>query len=157
MDYLTLKWLHILSAIVLVGGGFGSAFHLLAASLQREPSYAAAAAQNVLRSDVMFAGPSAMFQLASGLWLVDRLGLALSTPWIAWSLGLYGVAFGLWVPVIWLEMRMRRIAQEAAHRHEGLPRRYWASLGVWAVLAAVGFTAFLGILWLMTAKRLPGM
>lgn len=152
---LTLKWLHILSAIVLVGGGFGSAFHLFAASLGREPSYAAAAARNVLLSDLMFTGPTALFQVAGGLWLAHRLGAAVSTPWIAWSLGLYAVAMGLWVPVVWLEFRMRRIAREAARQGSGLPRQYWASFAAWTGLALVGFAAFLGILWLMTAKRLP--
>lgn len=140
MDDLTLRWLHILSAIVLVGGGLGSAFHLLAASLQRQPSYAAAAAQNVLRSDMIFTGPTAVFQVVSGLWLAHRLGLAPSTPWIAWSLALYAVAMGLW---------------EATRQHRELPRQYWASLITWAGLAAVGFVAFLGVLWLMTAKRVP--
>jgi uncharacterized membrane protein len=155
MDDLTLKWLHILSAIVLVGGGLGSAFHLLAASLQRKPSYAAAAAQNVLRSDAIFTGPSAVFQVASGIWLAHRLGLVLSTPWIAWSLALYAVAMGLWIPVVLLEIRMRRIARDAARRQGELPAQYWLSLVTWAALAAVGFIAFLGVLWLMTAKRFP--
>ena len=36
MDYLTLKWVHVISSTVLFGTGIGSAFYLLVATLSRD-------------------------------------------------------------------------------------------------------------------------
>jgi uncharacterized membrane protein len=155
MEYLTLKWLHVLSATVLAGGGLGSAFHLVWSSWRREPAAAAAAAHNVLRSDALLAAPAGVFQVASGLWLMHQLKLPLSTPWIMWSLTLYGAAFACWIPVLWLEVRMRRVAREAASTGAALPRRYWTSFAWWALLGLAGFAAIGVIFWLMVVKRLP--
>ena len=155
MNVEVLKWLHVVSAIVLVGGGLGSAFHLFATSLGRKPQQVTEAARNVLRSDAAFTIPSAVFQLASGLWLADRLGVALQTPWLRWSLIFYAVVVAIWVPVIWLELRMRAISAEAAARSAALPRRYWACFLLWSGLGVVGFGLFAAIVWLMVLKTVP--
>ncbi|RYY54408.1 MAG: DUF2269 family protein, partial [Comamonadaceae bacterium] len=36
MDYLLLKWIHVMSSTILFGAGVGSAFHLFASTLRRE-------------------------------------------------------------------------------------------------------------------------
>ena len=38
MDYLIAKWLHVLSSTLLFGPGIGSAYHMLCASLTRQPA-----------------------------------------------------------------------------------------------------------------------
>ena len=38
MEYLVAKWLHVLSSTILFGAGVGSAFHLFAASVGRNPA-----------------------------------------------------------------------------------------------------------------------
>lgn len=157
MEYLTLKWLHVLSATVLFGGGLGSAFHLAWSTLRGEPQAAASAAHNVLRSDAILAAPAAVFQLVSGALLVQRLGVPWSTPWVAWSLALYFLSGACWVPVLWMEVRMRRLAR-AAHAGGGpLPRSYLTSFAWWAAFGAVGFAAIGAVFWLMVVKRLPGV
>jgi len=156
MSYETLKWLHVISAAVLVGGGLGSAFHLLASAMRRDARVVAATAANVLWSDALLTIPAAVFQAVSGWWMVRQAGLTWSAPWLLWSLVLYGASLALWLPVIALEVAQRNIARRAAAEGLPLPRSYWACLGLWAALGLVGFAGFLAALWLMLIKRLPG-
>ena len=130
MSYELLKWLHVLSGTLLVGGGFGSAFHLVLASYRRDPSEAAAAAHKILRFDGAVGAPTALFQVAGGLVLARQLELSLHGGWIAASLALFAVALAIWVPVIALEFRMRRLARDAARASAGLPRDYWRAFFV---------------------------
>ena len=78
MDYLVLKWVHVLSSTILFGAGVGSAFHLFAATLRRQVDGIATATRNVVLADWLFTVPSAIFQPASGLWLIHLMGLPLS-------------------------------------------------------------------------------
>ena len=48
MDYLVVKWLHILSSTVLFGTGIGSAFYLLVATLGRDARTVAAVSRYVV-------------------------------------------------------------------------------------------------------------
>ena len=54
MDYVTLKWLHILSATFLFGTGVGSAFYLVGATLTRNVRTVAATARMVVIADWIF-------------------------------------------------------------------------------------------------------
>jgi uncharacterized membrane protein len=155
MSHETLKWLHVLSATLLVGGGFGSAFHLLVASVRRRPDEAAAAAHGILRFDGIVGGPAFVFQLAGGFGLLPRLGLSPSADWVALSLTLYAAVLVVWIPVIALEFRMRRLAREAESARVRLPGAYWRSLACWMTLGAVGFAMFACVFWLMLFKRVP--
>ena len=83
MDYLLLKWVHILSSTILFGAGFGSAFHLFASSLRRRIGGVATSSRNVVLADWLLTTPTAILQPVTGIALVHKLGLPLSTPWIA--------------------------------------------------------------------------
>ena len=152
MDYLLVKWLHIVSSTVLFGTGIGSAFYLLFASLQRDARVAAAVAGLVVWADAAFTATTAVLQPLSGLWLVQRLGLPWSTPWVAWSLGLYAVAIGCWLPVVVIQVRMHRLARAAAAEGDPLPPAYGRLLRAWVTLGVPALLAFLAIFWLMVAK-----
>jgi uncharacterized membrane protein len=155
MDYVVVKWLHVISSTILFGAGVGSAFHLFASTLRRGTHGAAASTRNVVLADWLFTLPSAIFQLASGLWLVHRLNLPFSTPWIAASLALYAVAIGCWLPVLWIQLRLRDHAVAAAGRNAELPQGYWRLFAWWVGLGFAGFFAFIAIFWLMVAKTVP--
>ncbi len=94
MDYVFLKWVHVLSSTILFGAGVGSAFHLFAATLRRRVDGVASATRNVVLADWLMTTPTAVLQPLTGIALVHAMGLPFSTPWIAWSLGLYVVAIG---------------------------------------------------------------
>lgn len=156
MEYLVAKWLHVLSSTLLFGAGVGSAFHLFSATLQRTPAGVATATRNVVMADWLLTTPSAVFQPASGLWLVHLMGLPLSTPWVAWSLALYGFAMACWLPVLWIQLRLRDLAATAVREGTALPRAYWRLFGWWTGLGFGGLFSFLFIFWLMAVKQVPG-
>jgi uncharacterized membrane protein len=156
MEYVIVKWLHVLSSTLLFGTGIGSAFYLLFATLSRDVRAIAAVTRSVVVADSLFTGTTAVFQPLSGLWLVHLMGgLPLSTPWIAASLWLYALAIACWLPVVWIQLRLRDLSAEAALARRQLPPRYWFFFRWWIGLGFVAFFAFLAIFYLMVAKRLP--
>jgi uncharacterized membrane protein len=155
MDYLTVKWLHILSSMLLVGTGFGSAFYLFFANRVQDVVVRAEVARLVVRADWWFTTPTVIFQPLSGLWLMHLAGWPLSTPWIAASLALFGFAGACWLPVVWLQIRMARIARESASAGSPLPSLYDRQARIWEWLGYPAFLAMLAVFYLMVAK--PGL
>lgn len=152
MDYLVLKWLHILSSTVLFGTGLGSAYYMFFASLTRDPRAVAVVVRYVVKADWWFTSATVAFQPLSGLWLAHLAGFPLLSGWIGWSLALYLLAGVCWLPVVWMQIRMRDMAQRAADRQEPLPRCYWEFLALWTALGLVAFFALVAVFWLMVAK-----
>ena len=155
MDYLLLKWLHILSSTVLFGTGVGSAFYLLLATLGRDARTVAAVSGWVVAADWLFTATTAVLQPLTGWAMVRAAQLPWSTPWLAWSVGLYALAIGCWLPVVWIQLRLRGEARRCAQAGLPLSRTYWRHFAAWVALGAVAFAAFLAIFWLMVAKRVP--
>ena len=156
MDYLTVKWLHVLSSTVLFGTGIGSAFYLLRATWSRDAFAVATVSRYVVMADWLFTATTVVFQPLSGFWLMHLAGgMPWSTPWIAWSLGLYAFAIACWLPVVWIQLRLRDLSAYAAGQGSALPPAYWRFFAWWVALGAAAFIAFLAIFFLMVAKRLP--
>lgn len=152
MDYLTLKWLHVLSSTVLFGTGIGSAFYLLTAVTTRNPVLIAHLARWVVRADWVFTATTAVLQPLTGWWMLRIADFEPTTRWVVWSLGLYALAIACWLPVVWLQMRMRDLAEVAYRRAEALPKAFWYCFACWVALGVPALTAFLAIFWLMVFK-----
>lgn len=155
MEYLVLKWVHVLSSTILFGAGIGSAFHLFAASLRRRLGGIVATTRNVVVADWMLTTPTAILQPVTGILLVEKMGVPYSTPWVAWSLGLYAVAIACWIPVVAIQIRMRNIAVAAEHAGEPVPAAYDRLFHLWTILGLAAFFPFLLIFWLMVTKTVP--
>jgi uncharacterized membrane protein len=155
MDYLVLKWVHILSSTILFGAGIGSAFHLFASSLRRRIGGVASSARNVVLADWLLTTPTAILQPVTGIALVHKLGVPLATPWVAWSLGLYAVAIACWLPVVVLQIRMHKAAADAELRQAPVPAGYDRMFHWWTGLGLLAFAAFLLIFWFMVTKKVP--
>jgi uncharacterized membrane protein len=151
-EYLVVKWLHILSSTLLFGTGIGSAFYMLVSVLQRDPRVVAAVARIVVIADWLFTATTVIAQPLTGLYLVHLAGMPLGTRWIAWSLVLYAMAVACWLPVVWLQMRMRDLAANAVRRGEALSPAFTRYFRAWVALGIPAFIAFVAIFWLMTAK-----
>ncbi|MDH5822649.1 DUF2269 domain-containing protein [Luteimonas sp. RD2P54] len=152
MDYLIVKYLHVLSSTFLFGTGVGTAFYLFFISRTRDARVVAVVARYVVIADWLFTATTIVFQPLSGLYLARRMGIPLTTPWLYWSIVLFLIAALCWLPVVWLQMRLRDIAAEAAARGVPLPRRYDATLGIWAALGVPALFSFLIVFWLMVAR-----
>jgi uncharacterized membrane protein len=152
MTYLIVKWLHILSSTVLFGTGLGSAYYMFFASRTRDPRIAASVVRHVVIADWAFTTPTIILQPLTGFWLMHLAGFPLSAPWIAWSVVLYLVAGAAWLPVVWMQIRMRDMAARAAVVGAMLPSRYWSYLRAWVTLGIVAFGALVVVFYLMVAK-----
>lgn len=152
--YLTVKWLHILSSVVLVGTGFGSAFYLFFANRSHNLAAQAVVVGLVVRADWWFTTPTVLIQPATGLLMAYWAGIPLSTPWLAISLGLFVLAGACWLPVVWLQLRMQSLANAALVEGTPLSPTYWRYARYWEWLGYPAFVAMLATFYLMVAK--PG-
>jgi uncharacterized membrane protein len=106
-------------------------------------------------ADWLLTTPAAIVQPVSGVWLVHLMQIPLSTPWVAWSLALYALAIACWLPVVWIQIRMRDVASAAELLRAPLPPAYRRLFRWWTALGFAAFFPFVLIFWLMVAKRLP--
>lgn len=141
--YLALKLLHILSSTVLFGTGLGTAFSMWRAHRQGDPRVVAAVARNVVLADWVFTTPAVIVQPLTGLALIHLLGYPLTAPWLLASFVLYGIVGACWLPVVGLQLRMRRLADAAVARGEPLSGPYHRYFRLWF---ALGWPAFLGVI-----------
>jgi uncharacterized membrane protein len=151
MDYGLIKTLHILSATLLFGTGLGTAYFMWSANRTRDARVTAAVAKHVVRADWIFTLPTVIFQPISGIWLAQAAGYAW-TGWIGFSLALYGIAGACWLPVVWLQMRMRDMATDADKHNQPLPGRYWYYAQAWFWLGVPAFVAMVSVFFLMVLK-----
>ena len=152
MSYLFIKYLHILSMVLLFGTGFGSAFYKWMADRSRNLAHMAVVNRHVVLADWIFTTPTVIFQLVSGVIMAYWIGLPLSTPWIAISLVLYALAGACWLPVVWLQIRMAALADTAIKENTDLPVLYWRYARVWFWLGVPAFSAMLLVVFLMVFK-----
>ncbi|MGN6387974.1 MAG: DUF2269 family protein [Burkholderiaceae bacterium] len=154
MDYLIVKWVHIVSSTLLFGTGIGTAFYMLVTTLHRDVRATAVVTRFVVLADWLFTTPTAIIQPVTGAWLVHRAGYPWHSRWLMWTIALYILAGACWLPVVRLQIRMQQLAAEADAAGQPLPRLYWRYFWTWFTLGFPAFAAFLVIFWLMTAK--PG-
>lgn len=152
MEYLIVKWLHVLSSTVLFGTGIGSAYYMLFTSRTRDVHAIAQVARLVVVADWVFTATSVVLQPLTGFYLIHLMGYPLSSAWILWSIVLYLVAGAAWLPVVWMQIQMRDMAQAADAARQPLPARYWTFLRGWIGLGVIAFTALIVVFYLMVAK-----
>lgn len=152
MEYLTVKWVHVLSSTILFGTGIGTAFYLFFCAQTRDAVVVAAVTRYAVIADWLFTATTMVLQPLSGYYLIRLTGIPLTSRWIAWSFALYVIAALCWLPVVWLQIRMRDLAILAAAGAQELPARYWALRRVWFALGVPALLAFLAIFYLMIAK-----
>lgn len=157
MSYTALKTIHILSMVLLFGTGLGSAFYKWMADRSGHVAHIAVTNRHVVLADWLFTTPTVILQPLTGLGMAVQAGLPLGTPWIAASLGLYALAGACWLPVVWLQIRMQRLAEAAATRKQPLPPVYWRMARGWFWLGVPAFTAMVLVVTMMVAKHVPGV
>ncbi|MDR0702884.1 MAG: DUF2269 domain-containing protein [Azoarcus sp.] len=150
--YLIVKWLHIISSVLMVGTGFGTAFYLFFIHRTRNLEAIAEVSRLVVRADTWFTMPAVIFQPLSGLWLMQQTGLTLTTGWILLSLALFVLAGICWLPVVWLQIELRNTARACRDEQRPLPDYYWRKARLWEWLGYPAFIAVTVIFFLMVNK-----
>ncbi len=152
MEYLVVKWVHIVSSTLLFGTGLGSAFYMFFTSRTGDVRAVAVVVKYVVLADWLFTTPTIIIQPATGLYMVHLAGFPLTSPWLLWSIVLYFIAGAAWLPVVWMQLQMRDMARTAAASGSSLPARYWTLLHWWIALGCVAFVALVVVFYLMVIK-----
>ncbi len=146
------RWLHVVSATLLFGTGLGSAFYFLRANLTGDLQVIAFAARTVVLVDWLFVLPAVVLQPLSGGYLLWQMGYDPAAPWLLATYGLYLLAGACWLPAVWLQVRMVRLAAAAVASGSALPAVYRRCFRAWFLLGWPAFLAVLAIVWLMIAR-----
>lgn len=150
--YLFLKWVHILSATILFGTGIGIASFKWITDRSGDVRAIRISAERTVLADWIFTTPAVIVQPLSGLAMAHLAGYSIVTGWVSYSIFLYAVAGGCWLPVLWLQTRMRALARLADEAGQPLPPLYWAYALSWFWLGVPAFVALLAVYWLMVAR-----
>ncbi len=125
---------------------------MLMAHRSGDAGFIARTARLVVLADAIFTGSAVILQPVTGYLLMRQTGVTFAESWVAVSLALYLVAGAFWLPVVWIQARLRDLAQTAAQLSAPLPDAYHHLFRIWFLFGLPGFGAVLVILFLMIAK-----
>lgn len=152
MVYFLLKFAHIIGATVLLGTGAGIAFFMLLAHMTGNPVIIAGVVRIVVIADFVFTATAVVVQPVTGMALASETGHALNEGWIVLSIALYLLTGAFWLPVVWMQIQMRNLAEAAVTERAPLPDRYHRLFRTWFAFGFPAFAAVLGIFWLMITR-----
>lgn len=153
---LLLRWLHVVGSTVLLGTGAGIAFFMLMAHRTKDAKLIAHTASVVVVADWIFTASAVLLQPITGALLAQAAGWRLTEGWILASLALYLFTGAFWIPVVFMQRRMRDLARQAASSGAALPAEYFRLYRRWFACGFPAFLAVLAIIWLMIAKPAIG-
>jgi uncharacterized membrane protein len=139
-EYFVLKFLHVIGATVLLGTGAGIAFFMLLAHRSGDVAVIAGVTRIVV------------VQPVTGMLLASAVGYELTEGWILASIALYLFTGAFWLPVVWMQSRMRNLARAAAESGSPLPAEYHKLFRWWFAFGFPAFAAVLLIFWLMITR-----
>jgi uncharacterized membrane protein len=144
--------LHVIGATVLFGTGAGIAFFMVIARRTEDPKLIAHTANTVVLADTVFTATAVVLQPITGYLLASRIGWPMTEGWIVLSLVLYGVTGLFWLPVVWIQIRLRDLARSADATGAPLPAIWFRLYRIWFACGFPAFFAVLGIFYLMLTK-----
>ena len=141
-----------MGATVIFGTGSGIAFFMLMAHKSGDADFIARTARLVVLADVIFTASAVVLQPVTGYLLMRQTGVTFAESWVVVSLALYLFAGICWLPVVWIQTRMRDLAEASVRDVSPLPAAYHRLFRIWFLFGFPGFGAVLAILFLMIAK-----
>jgi uncharacterized membrane protein len=150
--YYWLKTIHIVSSTVLFGTGLGTAFFKWMTDRSGNVQAIRIVAERVVLADWIFTTPAIVIQAITGVALARLAGFPLSSGWVSYAIGLYVLTGACWIPVVWLQIKMRDHARVAVSESRALPTVYWSYARIWFWLGVPAFAAVVVILGLMVWK-----
>ncbi|MAY62652.1 MAG: hypothetical protein CML29_10605 [Rhizobiales bacterium] len=146
------RFAHVIGACVLLGTGAGIAFFMLMAHRTKEAALIAHVSSVVVIADTIFTATAAVAQPVTGILLAREVGWPLTEGWIVLSIALYIFVGFFWLPVVWIQMKLRDLARDAAKADAPLPASYHRLFAIWFAFGFPAFFAILAIIWLMLAR-----
>lgn len=152
-DYYPLvKTLHIISAAILFGTGLGTAFFMFCSKFAPDLHGKYFAVRTAVLADWLFTAPAVVIQPLTGAFLVYSGALRPDALWLHATYGLYLLAGACWIPVVWIQIRMRNMLAAALKDNTPLPPAYDKLFRVWFWLGWPAFGGLVIVFFLMVMK-----
>ena len=159
-SYAIWKTVHVFSAAILMGTGIGIAFFCWFGSRAAIGDKNIGALRMVLRftvlADAVFTAPAVVVQAVTGAMLMHLAGWSWFSPWSITAVGLFGLVGVCWLPVLWIQWRMKKLADNAS-AIDTLPQAFTSLFRAWILLGIPALAAMLTLLFMMVAKPLAAM
>ena len=110
------------------------------------------AARTTCLADMLFTLTAGILQPLSGLLLIHLAGHDPFAPWLMRTYALYGLALACWLPVVWLQLRMRDMLASKVAGGEFDRTRFQRFFRIWFILGWPAFIGLVAVFWLMVAK-----
>ena len=158
--YVIWKTVHISSASILMGAGIGIAFFCWFGSRAAIRDRNIGALRMVLRftvlADAVFTAPAVVVQAVTGAMLMYLAGWSWLSPWSVVVVGLFLLVGACWLPVLWIQWRMKKLADHASDT-DTLPQMFTSLFRAWILLGIPALAAMLTLMFMMVAKPLAAM
>ena len=151
-----LRFLHVIGATVLLGTGAGIAFFMVFAVRTRDAKLIAHVANTVVIADMVFTASAVIVQPITGYLLARIVGWPLTEGWLALSIGLYVLTGLFWLPVVWIQIKLRDLAKANAQSGTALPTEFDRLYRIWFACGFPAFLSVLAIIWLMLTRPALG-
>lgn len=154
--YLPLRLLHILGAMLFLGGLVAALVWKLNADRSGDPAFAARVHKTLRKLDGAWIGPSALLTFAAGYAMVRFLGgRIIHHPFVLWGLILLFASLGLWFfGMRHLGAKLGDEAEASEANRQPLSRDYVKRSAQW-VLMATGAVLLVIVTSVMMVFRLP--
>jgi len=153
MSYEILKFIHLISMLLLIGVGTGSAFYKYMSDKKGSVETIVHINKQIVLADWIFTTPSALLQPISGVALAYTLNISLLTPWLLISIILFSFSGILWLFALYLQIKMRDISIKALESNQPLPNSYYHYAKIWFYLGIPSFFTMFGVFVLMVFRH----
>ncbi len=150
--YLIVKTIHVISSTILFGTGIGIAFFMFRSHYTNNINEKLYAARGTVIADFIFTLPAVITQLTTGAWLVWKSGYHWADFWLISTYAIYVIAGLCWLPVVWIQIKLRNILMQCATTQSALPPLYFKLFQIWFWLGWPAFIGLLIVFFMMIAK-----
>lgn len=151
-SYSVIKTIHIISGTILFGTGFGIAFFFFCAHRNTDLTTRFFAARTTVLADFIFTLPAVILQLLTGFWLIHHAGYGWSENWLVATYIIYIIAGLCWLPVVWIQIRLKTILKNCIKARKSLPDSYCRLFRLWFALGWPAFAGLVAVFFLMVVK-----
>ena len=150
--YFLIKTLHIVSATILFGTELGIAFFMFRSWFTDDLREKHFALRTTVLADYLFTAPAAVLQPLTGAWLIWGGGFAWTDGWLLATYVLYAIAAACWLPVVWIQIRLKQMVTTSIDTDAPLPREYQRLFRWWFTLGWPAFLGLVAVFFLMVIK-----
>ncbi len=150
--YTALKIIHVVSACILFGTGLGTAAYMLFANQTHNLNIIVKATRQVVKADWLFTTTSGIVQAVTGFAMAFLKGYSFASLWLAGAIAGYLIAGVCWLPVVYLQIQMHKIARQCLIQKQPLPQQYYRYYRNWFILGWPAFVSLIAVYYFMVAQ-----